>query len=113
MADYKSPKGPLRITLSPPDKVTAATVTSAKGADDVIKALGIKVDYAGTRKMAGAAPAPATPPAGEQRPTPPRQRRQAVAASAMPSAKDVGKGDQGLEEDDEDDSTKDVTEAGK
>jgi hypothetical protein len=90
MEDYKSPKGPLRITLSPPDKVTAATISNAKGADDVIKALGITVDYAGTRKMTPAAPAPA------------------AGGSVGNAAKDVAKGGKTKDEDD-DDSTQDVT----
>lgn len=92
MEDYKSPKGPLRITLSPPDKVTAATITNAKGADDVIKALGVKVDYAGTRKMAAAAPAPST--AGGDK------GGVGNAAKGKGATKD---------EDDDDNSTQDVT----
>jgi hypothetical protein len=90
MEDYKSPKGPLRITLSPPDKVTAAAVTNAKGADDVINALGIKVDYAGTRKMTPAA----APAAGS------------VKGGVGDAAKDAAKG---VTKDEDDDSTKDVT----
>jgi len=89
MEDYKAPKGPLRITLSPPDKVTAAAMTGAKGADDVIKALGIKVDYAGTRKMAPVAPAAAGDKGG-------------VGNAAKDAAK-------GKDEDDDDNATKDVT----
>jgi hypothetical protein len=91
MEDYQAPKGPLRITLSPPDKVTAAAITNAKGADDVIKALGIKVDYAGTRKMAPAAPAPAA-----------ASDKGGVGNAAKDAAK-------GKDEDDDDDATKDVT----
>lgn len=92
MEDYKSPKGPLRITLSPPDKVTAAAITNAKGADDVIKALGIKVDYAGTRKMT---PAPATAAGGDK-------------GGVGDAAKDAAKGTT-KDEDDDDNATKDVT----
>jgi hypothetical protein len=89
MEDYKSPKGPLRITLSPPGKVTAAAITNAKGADDVIKALGVKVDYAGTRKMTAAAPA---------------------AGGDKGGISDAAKDAQGVTRDeDNDDSTKDVT----
>jgi hypothetical protein len=97
MEDYKAPKGPLRITLSPPDKVTAAAVTNAKGADDVIKALGIKVDYAGTRKMTPAAAAPTPAPAAG-----------ADKGGVGNAAKDAGKGTT-KDEDDDDDATKDVT----
>ncbi|MGH7093981.1 MAG: hypothetical protein ACREFB_10650 [Stellaceae bacterium] len=50
--DYKSPKGPLRLTFNPLPKTTVETITKAKGADEVIKALGLTVDYAGTRKQA-------------------------------------------------------------
>lgn len=89
MEDYKAPKGPLRVTLSPPGKVTAAVVTNAKGPDDVIKALGIKVDYAGTRKMT---PAPA---AGDK-------------GGVGNAAQEAGKGAT-KDEDDDDDATKDVT----
>lgn len=94
MEDYKAPKGPLRITLSPPDKVTAAAITNAKGADDVIKALGIKVDYAGTRRMT-----PATAAAGDK-------------SGVGDAAKDAAKGTKSAtrdEDDDDDNATKDVT----
>jgi len=47
--DYQKPKGPLKVTLSPPDKVTSAQLNDAKSADQVIKLLGIEVAYAGTR----------------------------------------------------------------
>ncbi|HEY1798290.1 MAG TPA: hypothetical protein VGG57_19410 [Stellaceae bacterium] len=87
MEDYKAPKGPLRVTLSPPGKVTAAVLTNAKGADDVIEALGLKVDYAGTRKMA---------------PTP-------AAGGGGAAAKDAAKDAKGATKDEDDDATKDVT----
>ena len=62
--DYAAPKGPLKVTLSPPDKVSAATLSGAKGADDVIKGLGIGVEYAGTRpQKADAGPTPGAAPA--------------------------------------------------
>jgi hypothetical protein len=94
MEDYKSPKGPLRITLSPPDKVTAAAITNAKDADDVIKALGITVDYAGTRKMT-----PVPDPAADS-----------DKGGVGDAAKDAAKGAKGVTKDeDDDDSTKDVT----
>jgi hypothetical protein len=92
MEDYKSPKGPLRVTLSPPGKVIAAAITSAKGADDVINVLGLKVDYAGTRKMAPAAPA-----AGNDK------------GGIGDAAKDAAKSAKAATEDKDDDSTKDVT----
>jgi hypothetical protein len=92
LEDYKSPKGPLRLTFSPADKTSVATITGAKGADDVIKALGLKVDYAGTRKMDVAAPAPAAPGGG------------GVGNAANPAGKPGTK-----DEDDDDDATKDVT----
>jgi hypothetical protein len=46
--DYKKPKGPLKVTLNPPGKVSATALNSAAGADDVIKALGMDVSYSGT-----------------------------------------------------------------
>ncbi|HEX3536430.1 MAG TPA: hypothetical protein VHU15_06655 [Stellaceae bacterium] len=57
VADYKQPKGALRVTLNPPNKASAASVSDIKTADDAIKSLGIVVSYAG----AGAAPAAAAP----------------------------------------------------
>jgi hypothetical protein len=62
LEDFKAPKGPLTLTFNPPPKTSVETITSAKGADDVIRALGLTVAYAGTRKqepMAAPAPAPA------------------------------------------------------
>ena len=47
--DYQKPKGPLKIALNPPDKVTNAQLTDAKTADEYVKLLGIEVSYAGTR----------------------------------------------------------------
>ena len=47
--DYQKPKGPLKIVLSPPDKVSNAELSDAKTADDVVKLLGIEVSYAGKR----------------------------------------------------------------
>jgi hypothetical protein len=57
--DYQKPKGPLHITLNPPDKVSSAELTDAKTADDFVKLLGIEVTYAGTRASTPSA-APAT-----------------------------------------------------
>jgi hypothetical protein len=47
--DYQKPKGPLKIALNPPDKVTNAELSDAKSADEFVKLLGIEVNYAGTR----------------------------------------------------------------
>jgi len=49
MEDYQKPKGPIKILLDPPDKVSNAELSDAKTADDMVKLLGIKVFYAGTR----------------------------------------------------------------
>jgi len=46
--DYKKPKGPLTVTLKPDKKFSGADLKNASGADDVIKALGLAVNYAGT-----------------------------------------------------------------
>ena len=46
--DYKKPKGPLTVTLKPDKKFSGADLKNAAGADDVIKALGLAVNYAGT-----------------------------------------------------------------
>jgi len=59
VADYQQPKGALRVTLNPPNKASAASVSDIKSADDAITSLGIVVSYAG----AGAAPTPAAGPA--------------------------------------------------
>lgn len=57
MSDYKHPKGPLKITLNPPGKLSAAAVSDAKTPDAAIEAMGLVVSYAGTR------PGPAVIPA--------------------------------------------------
>ena len=56
--DYQKPKGPLKIALNPPDKVSNAGLSNAKTADQVVKLLGVQVSYAGTR-----ASKPSEPPA--------------------------------------------------
>ena len=56
--DYQKPKGPLKIALNPPDKVSNADLSNAKSADEMVKLLGIEVSYAGTRSST-----PAEPPA--------------------------------------------------
>jgi hypothetical protein len=43
--DYAHPKGPLRITLNPPSKISAAALSAATGSEEVIKALGLVVSY--------------------------------------------------------------------
>ena len=59
--DYKQPKGPLRLTFNPPSKTSAASLSSASSADDVIKALGLVVSYAGTVPQKAPAPSAAAP----------------------------------------------------
>ena len=46
--DYKKPKGPLTVTLKPEGKLSGADLKNAAGSDEVIKALGLAVSYAGT-----------------------------------------------------------------
>ncbi len=55
--DYQQPKGPLRVTLNPPEKTSAAALSAMTTPDEAIKALGLVVSYAGTRPQAAAAPA--------------------------------------------------------
>lgn len=47
--DYQNPKGPLKVTLSPPGDVSNADLEKSKTADDVVKLLGLQISYAGTR----------------------------------------------------------------
>ena len=47
--DYQKPKGPLKIALDPPGKVSNADLSNAKSADEMVKLLGIEVSYAGVR----------------------------------------------------------------
>ena len=77
--DYAKPKGPLRIALNPPNKVSNADFEKAKTADDLVKLLGVEVSYAGQRSSSPAAPA---------------------AAAAKKPAPDAGSSD----DDDDDDS---------
>jgi hypothetical protein len=71
IADYKQPKGPLRVTLNPPNKASAASFSNIKSADEAIKSLGIVVSYAGAGSAPAAAPAKskasavAAPPPGK------------------------------------------------
>jgi hypothetical protein len=39
--DYKHPKGPLKITVNPPNKASAAALSDIKSPDDAVKALGL------------------------------------------------------------------------
>ncbi|MGC2413966.1 MAG: tudor domain-containing protein [Stellaceae bacterium] len=59
LEDYKQPKGPLRVTLDPPAKTSAAAFADMKNPDEAIAALGLVVSYAGTRPQP--APANTTP----------------------------------------------------
>jgi hypothetical protein len=64
IGDYKAPKGPLRVTVNPPAKTSAATIAATKTPDEAIKALGLVVSYAGTKPgPAPSAVAPASVPA--------------------------------------------------
>jgi hypothetical protein len=45
--DYKHPKGPLKITVHPPNKASAAALGDIKSPDDAVKALGLVVTYGG------------------------------------------------------------------
>jgi hypothetical protein len=45
--DYKHPKGLLKITVNPPNKPSAATLSDIKSPDDAVKALGLVVTYGG------------------------------------------------------------------
>ena len=47
--DYQKPKGPLKIVLNPPGKLSNADLSNAKTADEYVKLLGIQINYAGTR----------------------------------------------------------------
>jgi hypothetical protein len=62
--DYQKPKGPLKIALNPPDKVTSAQLNDAKTADEYIKLLGIEVSYPGTRSSK---PMDVPPPAPDKK----------------------------------------------
>src|SRR5882672_10206120 len=61
--DYQKPKGPLKLTLNPSSKISMAAISNAKSPDDVVKALGLVVSYAGTRPggSSGASAASASP----------------------------------------------------
>jgi hypothetical protein len=65
LEDYKRPKGSLRVTSNPPDKLRAAQLPDSPSVTDgLMKAAGLSVSYAGTRPWKpspAAAPVAATP----------------------------------------------------
>ena len=62
--DYQQPKGPLRVTLNPPEKTSAAAIAAMTTPDEAVKALGLVVSYAGTKPQAPASPTSAGGKAG-------------------------------------------------
>ena len=54
--DYRQPKGPLRITLNPPEKMPLATLSDIQDPEEALKKLGLVVSYAGARPPSGTAP---------------------------------------------------------
>src|SRR5258708_15591704 len=62
--DYQQPKGPLRVTLDPPEKTSAAAIAGMTTPDEAIKALGLVVSYAGTKPPAAASTSTASLSAG-------------------------------------------------
>lgn len=54
--DYRQPKGPLRITLNPPDKIPLTTLGDIQDPEEALKRLGLVVSYAGARPPSGTAP---------------------------------------------------------
>ncbi|MBI1209716.1 MAG: hypothetical protein GC191_20835 [Azospirillum sp.] len=73
LGDYQHPKGPLRIGINPPAKATAADYEKLASVNDMIKAAGLTVSYAGTvaRPVPPAAPAvaPGASPVFNARPS--------------------------------------------
>jgi hypothetical protein len=55
--DYRQPKGPLRVTLNPPERTSAASLAGMTTPDEAIKTLGLVISYAGTKPQGAAAPA--------------------------------------------------------
>lgn len=66
--DYAKPKGPLKITLDPPDKVSNQQLSDAKSADEMVKLLGIQVSYPGTRSSKPGETAAAASPGAKDAP---------------------------------------------
>ena len=54
--DYRQPKGPLRITLNPPEKMPLATLGDIQDPEEALKKLGLVVSYAGARPPSGTTP---------------------------------------------------------
>ena len=54
VADYTRPKGPLQITVNPPDKIPLAALAEIRDPADALKRLGLVVSYAGARPPNGA-----------------------------------------------------------
>src|SRR5205085_1861254 len=79
--DYKQPKGPLRITFNPPGKISGAALQAAAGPEDVIKALGIAVSYAGTVAKPATAAAPGIPARSPTNPSPTANARSSSTAT--------------------------------
>jgi hypothetical protein len=53
VADYMQPKGPLRITVSPPDKILLAALREINDPQDALKRLGLVVSYVAARPPNG------------------------------------------------------------
>jgi len=84
MNDYKHPQGPLRITLNPPGKTSAASaMADIKTPDDAVKALGLEVSYAGTKPQGTP---PASGGAAKEEAVSPAAAAAAAAAAAMKAA---------------------------
>jgi hypothetical protein len=79
IAPVRAGQGALRLTLNPPSKISAAALSGAASADDVIKALGLVVSYAGTVPQKAPAPSAASPAAIPPAPA------DAVARGATPA----------------------------
>ena len=62
MSDYRQPKGPLRITVSPPKNLSTTDMDKIEVANAIIDVFGVSAAYAGTRPGAAlAAVKPAAP----------------------------------------------------
>jgi hypothetical protein len=57
VADYARPKGPLRITVNPPDTIPLAALGEIKDPEEALKRLGLVVSYAGARPRGTETPA--------------------------------------------------------
>jgi hypothetical protein len=54
VGDFRHPKGPLRITLNPPDKIPLTGFVEIKDPEDAIRMLGLAVSYPGAPLQNGA-----------------------------------------------------------